>query len=326
MATVLNASDQLTFAEMAKRLDDQGNVRKVAEVMNETNEISIDMPFTPASDGDIDLSTFAEVKEEGETVHAGEGVASSAHTTQRTTNYTALVKRYAQVSNDVLDKAVNRQMVLQKESNLTLKGMGLLQARLMVHGDFGKNSTEFNGFSTRRNALGDQCFSMGGSGSALTSIYLCALGDGYTKGIYPKTSKSAGMEIKHWSDVDIITGTRDGKELHDMGDKTMYKQQYGLSVEDPYSLIRLCNINPASVDSDALVKKIFSLMKMLSKGAPTYALYANRDILDILDWASVNRVQVTRTAEDPWGRAVQMMRECRIRQVDQITTTESAIA
>lgn len=322
---VKTASDELTFAELAKRLKENGDLRMVAEVINETNEIAIDMPFVAASDGDVDLATYAEVEEEGETVHAGEGVSSSSHTTHRVTNYTSLIKKFAQVSNDVLRKAGSRRsQVLQKETNLTLKGMGILMARLFVHGDYGVNDTEFNGMAVRRSALGETCIDAGGTGDALTSIYLCALGEGYVQGIYPSTSSSYGVEIDHQENCDIVK-TVNGVEKHDRGDQTMFVQQYGLKVEEPKSLVRIANI-PSSISGDDLIRLIFKSQGILPQGAPTYALYGNKSVMDIIDWANTNRTQVVRQAEDPWGKEIFTLRGYRCRRVDQITSTESKIS
>jgi hypothetical protein len=64
----------------------------------------------------------------------------------------------------------------------------------------------------------------------------------------------------------------------------------------------------------------------MPKGASTYAMYSNLDILIKLDKAARDRGNVVYTKDDPWGRPVTHVRDIRCRQMDVILSTEAAVA
>ena len=107
--------------------------------------------------------------------------------------------------------------------------------------------------------------------------------------------------------------------------RSYYKCQWGIAVENPKSIIRLANIDAATVDPEALLDKILSLGRRMPEGASTYIVYGNYSAQDVLDKAAYKKPNVIFPTSDPWGRPLTMIRNFRVRTVEAILDTEEQI-
>jgi hypothetical protein len=204
-----------------------------------------------------------------------------------------------------------------------IKGMGIVQARTLIYGE-NIREEEFAGLAERRNSLADpNVIDAGGSGSALTSVYLVAVGPDLFHLIYPKGSATVGVEQENRGKLDVPDPARPGKEYPVY--REFFKAQYGLTVRSPDAVKRICNID-ATMTGDDLVDIILAERRRMPAGAATYALYANLDVLIKLDKTARDKVNVTYTERDPWGQEVTKVRDIRCRQMDVILNTEEAVA
>jgi hypothetical protein len=143
----------------------------------------------------------------------------------------------------------------------------------------------------------------------------------FLHGIYPDSVGTSGVSVE-----------REGKQTEKDDDggeyqvyRTYYKHRYGIAVENPKSIIRLANI-PSTINPEDLVDTILSKGRRLPEGASTYVLYGNFTALDIIDRAAYKKGNVIYPTTDPWGRPLTMLRNFRVRTVEAILDTETAIA
>jgi hypothetical protein len=321
MAT-LNMNDQMTALELVKRVNSP-EAFHIIELMRMTNQMLIDVPARQANNGTINVTTQRTTKEAGEHRIYNRGVGKVATQTKVVQDRIAVLAAYSDVDKDMADHSGNVAQTRQSEAVSIIKGMGITQARTLIYGDSGKDD-EFAGLFERRNSLSDpNVINAGGTGSALTSIYMVAIGPDLFHLIYPQGTATIGVTQADRGLVDVKQQDNAAKEFPVY--REYFEAQYGLTIRAPDAVKRICNIT-ASITGDDLVDTILDTRRRMPEGAATYALYANIDILIKLDKAARDRANVVYTAADPWGNEITRVRDLRCRQMDVILSTEGAVA
>lgn len=201
-----------------------------------------------------------------------------------------------------------------------IHGMANDMATDIIYGNHSLEPACMDGFAVRRNKIDDNlCIDMGGTGDNLTSIYLVKWGRQFCKYIYPKGAKGMGVNRDDRGIQDIEAPDGKGKMPAYVN---YFSAEYGLTMGYENSFIRLCNIDPNSVDAQALVKKILAVKAKLAKGDGTVSILCNSDIMGLMDAATVDKNNVIYTATDPWGRELNKIRDMRLRQCDAIINGE----
>jgi len=318
----LNMTDQMTALELVKRAQ-APEPFKIIELMRLKNEMLIDIPSYECNSGTIHKTVQRTIKPAGEHRIYNQGVSNTATQTKVIEDRITMLDAYSRVDEKMLQHSGNRNAARQSEAVGIIKGMGLTQAKACVKADKSKTA-EFDGLEVRRNKVDDKlCFSAGGKGTKLTSLYLIAVGPDLFHFLYPQGSKSVGVERTDLG-VQHVPQEDDPKKTLPMAIE-YFSAQYGICVRDPSSLIRVCNI-PLDMDGDKLVDLIIEASYKLPQGATTYAMYSNDSVLIKLDKASSKKTNVVHTQEDPWGKPVTHIRNIRCRNMDVITNEESEVA
>ena len=321
---ILNAVDQLTALELVKRSGVDKNTKLIIEAMAQQNEILLDMPMIEANDGTVHTNLIRTSQPSGTHRTYNQGVKPSASTTTPVKDITTMLADYSVVDRDLANNSGNKAQFITDECVSFLNGMGIAQAEDIIYGDNGSNPAEINGFATRRKALSAQnCFTLSGTGTDLTSVYLVACGRGLTHLIYPKGSKNCGVNREDRGLQDWDDGSGTGAKFPAY--VNYFSSNYGIAVGHPKALIRLANVE-GDITPDTLVDAILKYSYYLPKGVANYVLYANVNIMQQIDKATRSKANVAFTKEDPWGNPISWIRNIRCRQVDAITQTESVIA
>jgi len=321
MAT-LNMTDQMTALELVRRAQ-APEPFKIIELMSLTNEMLIDIPAYECNNGTKHITVQRAIGPMGEHRIYNQGVGNAATQTSKVEDGTAILGAYSKVDEIMLQHSGNRNAARQSEAVGIVKGMGLTQANMCINASKLK-TTEFDGLAIRLNKVDNKnVFSMGGTGSANTSIYLCAVGPDLFHFIYPKGSKTVGVSRQDLG-VQHVPDESDPKKTLPMAIE-YFEAQYGLSVRHQEAVKRICNI-PAGIAPEELVDKIIEVRRKLPQGASTYVMYSNADILVKLDKAARDKANVVHTQADPWGKAITHVRDLRCRQMDAILSNEAAVA
>lgn len=319
---VLNSSDQITALELIKRNGYSADQRRIIEAMSITNQILWDIPVFEANDGAVHTHLVRKSLPKGERRKLNQGVGSVATQTDTKQDIITEVADVSIVDAKLVERAIDRNQFLMDEASGIIEGMGLTQAEDLIYGANNKdNPASINGLATRRAKLGDHCWSFKGSGNDLTSVFICKMGRNGVGLIHGRGTEGVG-----------VTRTNYGKHMVDMGNgkrmeayENYFSAEYGLSVGDERSLIRIANI-AANADADELVAEILRAYRKLMPGDGSVVLYGNADILHKIDMSITNKGNVNYAATDPLGRETQFLRNIRLRQVDSIRNDESAIS
>jgi len=321
---ILNMEDRMTALEITKRANNP-DPYYIIELMRETNEMLIDAPMYECNNGTINKALQRTIKKVGEHRIYNRGVGKVATQTQQIEDRIAILGAYAEVDEDMVRHTGNIEQARRSEYMAILKGLGLTQAETIIFGS-GSKEDEIAGLMERRNKIDNKLVfdAMGRSqDNDMTSIYLCAFGQEYFHMIYPKGSKSCGVERIDKGLVQVVDPKDSEKKYDVYQDK--FRAEYGITIKVPESVIRIANV-PKDMKGDELVDVIIEASYKIAKGASTYAMYSNDSILIKLDKASSNKGNVVHTQEDPWGKPITHVRKFRCRNMDVITNAEGIVA
>lgn len=325
MPGTLNLTDKLTALERLNRDQQNQDARRIIESLAATNEILLDAPSMEANDRTVNTSVIRTALPHGTHRVYNQGVKTAASQTRVNHDVVCQLAGYSNVDQKLVDEAANPQEFLQSEVSAFLEGMGQDQAEDIVYGNHAADKAYMDGFAVRRPKIdGKYCIDMGGTTSgSLTSVYICKWARDKMHLIYPKGAAGMGVER-------IDKGKQTVRAPDGNGDMEAYVNyftaSYGLAVRNEKAFVRLANIKPGTTQATDIIKAILQASHRLAVGDGTIAIYANSDVLSLMDVATVEKNNVCYTAEDPWGRELIKIRTMRLRQVDAILSTEDKIA
>lgn len=325
MAT-LNSTDRLTAIEQVKRSGFDPDSRRIIEQMSVTNEMLLDAPIVMANDRTVNTQVVRTALPHATHRVYNQGVGSAASQTDVIHDVVAQVAIYSKVDKSLVDNAANPKEFLMGEQAAFIDGITQDQAFDIFYGNHGKNEACINGFATRRNKVDNKTvFSAGGTtANKQTSIYLVKWGNSNVKYIYPR--EASGLGVKRVDKGVQTISAADGKGEHEAY-VNYYQADYGIAVGDQRSLIRIANIDitSTSLDGGKLIETILKAKAHLPQGDGTVSILCNADVMSIFDIATVNKNNVVYTAEDPWGRQLNMIRDMRLRRCDAIGNDEAVV-
>lgn len=328
------ATTHPTLLDVTKRLDPEGKIDTIAEILSQTNEILDDMVWLEGN-----LPTGHRT-----TVRSGlpaptwrklyGGVQPTKSTTVQVTDACGMLEAYAEVDKALADLNGNSAAFRLSEDRAHIEGINQEFASTLFYGNEANEPEAFTGFGARFN---DQGASNGENiltsaatpdGTDNTSIWLVVWGPNTVHGIYPKGSK-AGLDMNDKGQVTIENVDNNGGRMEAY--RTHYRWDCGLSVRDWRYVVRI-NIDQEDLVKNAasgpdlidLMTQAVELVPSLSMGRP--AFYANRTVRSFLRRQIANKVAAsTLTIEQVAGKHVTMFDGIPLRRCDAITNTEAGI-
>ncbi len=329
MATL--SSNNPTLLDVARRLDPDGNIDIIVELLNETNEIIADMTFM---EGNLPTGHRTTVRT-GIPVPTWRklygGVQPTKSTTVQVTDNTGMLEAYAEVDKALADLNGNTATFRMSEDAAHLEGMNQEFAQTLIFGNEGTEPEAFTGFAPRYNSLSAEnalnVIDGGGAGADNTSIWLMVWGPRTVHGIYPKGS-TAGLKMTDKGQVTIedVDGAGGRMEAY----RTHYRWDVGLTVRDWRFTARVPNIDVSDQDTPLTAEALIDFMIRASERIPSLnsgrpVFYMNRHLRENLRLGVNSRVARQLTWETFEGRRVVMFDGIPVRRVDQILETEALV-
>ncbi len=320
---VLSVTDQLTSLEVAKRSGMSPDSRRIIEELTAYNELLVDAPIVEANEGTVDTHLVRNAIPHGEHRGYNEGVGQGSSQTKTIQDVISNIEIYSTVDKQLIDESAHPKELMQSEQNAFIEGLSQDITDDLVYGNHDADPRYTNGLAHRLNTIGKYCFNMGGSGNALTSIYLIKWGMDKARIIYPRGSKNAGVEYNFLGEQTVKDAS--GKEYQAY--RAHYRIARGLSVGHSASIIRLANIDiTASNIGTTIAEKIVRVMPLLARGAGTVSIACNAEIKGLMNVTAINKTNIVLPREDPWGNEVLQIGNARFRECPSILMTESAIS
>lgn len=338
-------SNLLSQIELLKRVDPQGNIADIAEVLNETNEILEDVVF---KEGNLPIGDERTIRTGLPEIYwrrHNQGTPPSKSEVASVTETCAEMISRAQIDQSVLELNGMEAQFRATEETPFIEAMGQRFASELFYGDKKKEGEGFTGFSTRYSTLNTSkaacaknVIDCKGTGSKLTSIWVIGWGDRiYCP--YPKGSK-LGLQKTDYGRILVPDA---GGRLYPAY-VTDYQWKVGLMVKDWSYAVRLCNINPddliqgkgigsGNIQTEGAMNLLMNLNLALAKIPHTsdvkLAMYMNSDVyaglLNVATRTNMNVVTFDKGAEGIDRASSGYFKSAVIRQCDQLRNDETQV-
>jgi hypothetical protein len=339
MATLSNNS--LTLADWAKRVDPDGRVPVVAELLSQSNEILEDCVF---KEGNLPTGERVVIRTGLPTVYwraLNQGIPSSKSTTAQVDEACGILEARSEVDKDLAMLNGNTAQFRLSEDTAFLEAMNQTQATTLFYGNPGVDPKQFLGLAARYSdstaANGQNILKAGGSSSDNTSIYLVVWGDNTVYCPFPKGSK-AGLIHEDLGEQTVYNS--DGTRMQALA--TRYQWKNGLVVKDWRYVVRIANIDvsdliaqtgtQASTAATAIIKLMArSLYRIPNMAMGRAAFYMNRTVHSGLSIAALDKSQYVLKINEglsQFGMPYSWLSFLGVplRRVDAILNTEAAIS
>lgn len=334
MATL--GASVLTLADWAKRLDPDGKIPTIVELLSQTNEILTDMLW---KEGNLPTGERTVVRTGLPTVAwrlLNQGVAPSKSTTAQIDEAIGMLEAWSEVDKDLAELNGQVNAFRLSEAHAFIEAMNQEMAGTLFYGNSGSAPEEFTGLAARYSAIsgannGQNVLTGGGSGSDNSSVWLITWGANSVYGIFPKGSK-AGLSHEDLGLVTVeVTAGIAGNRMRAYQDYWQWK--CGIALKDWRFVVRIPNIDisnlvakSSAADLEELMIKATHRIPSLGMGKPVF--YMNRSCLQMLDIQ--RRDDVTSGGGITWdnvdGKRVAEFRGIPIRVCDALTEAEATIS
>ena len=332
MATL--STSALTLADWAKRIDPDGRVPVVAELLSQSNEVLEDAVFM---EGNLPTGHRVVIRTGLPTVYwraINQGIPTSKSTTAQVDEACGMLEAYSEVDKDLAELNGNTAQFRLSEDTAFLEAMNQTQAQTLFYGNPSTDPKQYLGLASRYSSTaagnGQNILKAGGSGSVNTSIWLVVWGENTVFCPFPKGSK-AGM-IHEDLGLNTVWDNNQGRY---QAYRTHYQWKNGLVVKDWRYIVRICNIdttitnNNLAADLIALMSRALDRIPNFGMGRPVF--YMNRTIYSILRLQALNKSNYALAVEkglSQFGTAMNWLsfNGVPLRRVDQLLNTESTIS
>ena len=317
------------MADVAKRLDPNGKVDAIVELLAETNEILEDMTFIEGNLPTGHRTTIRTGLPAAAWRMLNYGVQPSKSTTKQVDDTCGMLEAYAEVDKNLADLNGNTAAFRLSEDRAFLEAMNQKMADTLFYGDTSKNPERFLGlaprFSTLNKTKADSAENVinGGAatGSDNASIYLVGWGQNSIYGIYPKGSK-AGFQHNDLGEVTLT----DGNGGRYQGYRTHYKWDIGLCVRDWRYVVRIANI-PKTIGSTNLIDLMVEASELLPNlNGVRPVFYMNRTMRTNLRKQLANKSNVHLSLGEAAGKKVISFDEIPVRRCDALDFIEGVVS
>jgi hypothetical protein len=320
--------------DVAKRLDPDGKIDTIVEILAETNEILEDMVW---QEGNLPTGHRT-------TIRSGlpaptwrklyGGVQPTKSRTVQVTDTCGMLEAYAEVDKALADLNGNTGAFRLSEDRAHIEGMNQEFASSLFYASEATAPEEITGFAPRYNSLSAenaqniiQNSSIEGSDNA--TVWLICWGENTVHGIYPKGSMG-GLQMTDKGQVTIENVDSSGGRMEAY--RTHYRWDCGLSVRDWRYVVRiqydqedLKGDNSSGPDLIDLMTQALDVPPSLTMGRP--AFYMNRRARSFLRRQMLEKVAAsTLTMEQIGGKQVLSFAGIPVRRCDALLNTETAVA
>lgn len=323
-----------TLLDVTKRLNPDGSIATIAEMLAQTNPILDDMVWV---EGNLPTGHRTTVRTGLPTPTWRKlygGVQPTKSTTAQVTDSCGMLEAYAEVDKALADLNGNTAAFRLSEDAAHVEGMNQEFSSTLFYGNEGSEPEAFTGFGPRFNdqsaANGDNIITDAATpdGADNSSIWLIVWGRNTCHGIYPKGS-TAGLQITDKGQVTIENVDGNGGRME--GYRTHYRWDCGLSVRDWRYVVRmnfdLENTIAAGTTGPVLAQLMAKALRRIpniNMGRPVF--YASRATLELMDLQAMEKTNMAfTTIEDAQGKMVTRFRGIPVKQCDAILNTESGI-
>lgn len=302
MATQSVKAGAVTLLDVARATDPTGKIAAVAELLSQSNEILLDMPWY---EGNLPTGHRGSIRTglpEPIWRKLYQGVPPTKSLRATVEDSVGMLEDRSEVDVDVVSLNGNTSEFRLSEAQAHLEGMNQTMAETLIYGDASVNPERFNGLAQRYNSLtgtvgAQNVIGGGGTGSDQTSMWLVVWGKNTVHGIYPKGSQ-AGLQHRDLGEIDAFDANQNRyRALADL-----WQWKCGMHVRDWRYIVRIANIDTvdmAAISGTQATTAATFLPKLMMKalariphrGMGNAVFYANRSVKEMLGIMALEKNQ-----------------------------------
>ncbi len=335
----MTGADFPNLVNVASRMDPDGGVSALAEILNQSNPILTDIPLVEGN-----LPTGHRVS-----VRTGipaptwrityKGVPPGKSTSAQVDESIAMLEAYGEVDKDLALLNGNTADFRLTEDRAHIEGMSQAMATGIFYADTTTDPEKFLGLAPRYSTLGTPANKFtaqtnsaylkhiigagGTTASAQTSVWYICWGQHSVFGIYPKGSK-AGLMSEDLGEVTLMDD--DGGRFQ--GFRSHYQWKLGLCVKDWRCVVRIGNVELANMADATAQKDLYQAMIRAMHTVPagtSGSFYCSPGVAAMLDMAAVEKSNAALGYTEIFGKTIPAFRGRPIRECNAILETESVL-
>lgn len=309
-----------TYLDWARRLDPDGNIATIIEILSEELPMLEDASAVEANDVLSHRTTVRSGLPAGAWRRMNYGVPVEKGKTKQITDTIGSLESYGEVDKDLAMLNGNSAAWRLSEESAFIEGLSQTMGDTVVYGNTDTDPEKFLGMLYRFNDSSAENARMiisggGGDASTQTSIWGIVWGERSCHMTFPKGS-SAGITFQDLGEETLS----DGANGYYQGFRTHYQWKAGMVVRDWRKVTRIANAKPAELIADStnvidLMIDAHNQLKTPGMGG-RLVWYANRGIKAKLDKEAVNKSNMALSVQQQdnggpvtmfWGSPIKLM-------------------
>jgi hypothetical protein len=333
MTQTVIGTNVVTLADWATRVDPEGKIPTIVELLAQKNEVIPDMHW---EEGNLPMGHRIIQRTGLPTIMArslNQGIAPSKSTTTPVDEAAAMIEGFLEIDKDIVELNGESAAFRMSEADAFIEGMNQSFAQILWYGDPTLAPAVFRGFSPRLNGVttGNTTFAANvllGTQVASTnaSIWLVCWGPNTIHGIFPKGSQ-AGLEHRDLGlqVVENVAGVGGARML---AYREHWQWKCGLAVKDWRYVVR-AQVG-TTISSGTIASDLINLMSRMIDRLPTTtagrcSFYMNRTIFSILKIQALAKSNQALSVEEGLTQIEYKFLGIPLRKSDQLLNTEASL-
>lgn len=328
------------LVNVTKRMDPDGSIAKIAELLAQSNPIMQDIPLI---EGNLPTGHRTTVRSDTPTPtwrKLNYGVRPTKSTTTQVDDSIGMLEAFSEVDKDLAMLNGNTAEFRMSEDIPHIEGMAQTMASTLFYGDTDLYPERFLGLGPRYDDLALAGKPTANTNSAhltniidlydtaatnMTSLWYVVWGESTVHGIYPKGSQ-AGLISEDLGEVTLTDN--DGGRFR--GFQSHYQWKLGMCVRDWRYIARVANINLLKLSTAAYQSTLYQAMIKAMHAVPAAGrnrgtFYCGAAVTAMLDLAAVEKSNAALGMKEVFGEEILSFRGRPIRECDSIIETEARI-
>lgn len=309
-----------TLVELTRRTLNK-EVLEIAEVLAEYNDFIDDGVWQQAN------QTFSHKHVRRSSLPSGSyrklnsGVAVEASVTEDIVEDIGMLETYSEIDKEIVMANADPAQYRWNEDKAFLEGLSQTFGDTFVYGSRAAAPEKINGLDVRYALLANgNVWGAGGTGSALTSLWVVSWGLNQVFFVYPLSSKTVGIEFQDLGEVTLY----DGNSLPFQGYRGHFVTRHGLVIRNDRCIQRVCNIMTTGTSNIFDPKILVRALNHMPKGGKKI-IYVNETLKSQMDNNAMDKTNAYYTIGEIYGREQTQFRGVPIHRIDQILDTETAL-
>jgi hypothetical protein len=336
------ASGELpNLADLTKRMDPDGKIATIGELLQQYNPIIEDIPLIEANLPTGHRTTVRADLPDPTWRKLNYGVRPTKSATAQVEDTIGMLEAYSEVDKDLAMLNGNSADWRMSEDTPHLEAMSNVMATTIFYGDTSTDPEKFLGLAPRYDTIAlagkptaetnsaylKNVISAGGTNTDIqSSVWYVVWGADTVHGIYPKGSQ-VGLQARDLGEVTLMDN--DGGRFQ--GYRSHYQWKMGLVVRDWRYIVRICNVELDLMSTADNQKYLYQAMIKAKYAVPQTnkgrgVFYASPAVHAMLDIAAVEKSNAALGYQNVFGREVLSFRGVPIKSCSAILETEAVIS